>query len=110
MWEIAGRVHIFESGFRGPSTGRVGLSGLSQCGISLSTVFRMNVGRPPRVFVVFRPPANVDYERAAFLRVLSFARARARNILGRIQTILLETWQQFVALTKEMLREANISL
>ena len=80
MWEIAGRVHIFESGFRGPSTGRVGPSGLSQCGISLSTVFRMNVGRPPRVFVVFRPPANVDYERAAFLRVLSFARARARNI------------------------------
>ena len=110
MWEIAGRVHIFESGFRGPSTGRVGLSGLSQCGISLSTVFRMNVGRPPRVFVVFRPPANVDYERAAFLRVLSFARARARVTLGRIQTILLETWQQFVALTKEMLREANISL
>ena len=72
----------------------------------------MNVGRPPRVFVVFRPPANVDYERAAFLRVLSFARARARArvTLGRIQTILLETWQQFVALTKEMLREANISL
>ena len=37
-------------------------------------------------------------------------RARARVTLGRIQTILLETWQQFVALTKEMLREANISL